>query len=789
MKVAKIYQFFSGGGAPPEPEVDYAQQGHDFLVANARTYHDFSTFAGSHGSTFATSTDLTANNRHLTNNPGGLYAVTAGSFTTGRRYQILTVGTTNFVAVGAASNTVGVTFTATGAGSGTGTVVNAPLVFDYKYPVLRDDGQIDTIKALDSFNNQPLLFANNTTNNLYATSHEAHVSLTAKSKNFILRVFGVDSTQVYYCQIETTGKITVAIKRAGTTTVQRSVDVILTQSVQNGDLGNVIVFGVAIDTGASTKFLKMYLNGCEIATELISGTAVSSWDNAYNWNNTFSSAVAAVAAATNTTGNSKSHWTHQFTVTNPLTQDQRNLVTHKMLRTAPQSGKLVILADSKMPVCTGNKAYYLAVYLSEQPASNVNVGISGSNVNITGSSLTFTPSNYNVPQLVKVVGTTNFGYLIVDLTLTMTGGFAGTKTHRVIVAQSRTGVAGKDGSDVYITDGYNAARVEANSISIPSASDLRNTIKTTLFKGNYPSGAPNSSSSVSAYGGITLTNVNVTGITNFMFRATDEGGFQYDNNVGYARNVNPNNKLFIQLFGHGESFHQELYNQIVPLGYDWAGACLAFAVANTENNPNLTGSPSWLAHDQLFTAGVDTATFDARSLFFHDKIRFLDYILQLHNYDEIVIAGVSGGGWAATMWASFDNRITKAFNVRGCNSYNLPESGSDLEQGPSFLTEFTGGAVATEAVCGPRIVADYRNLGYLKRMALICANGADYHQLSHELDPLGGSYYNQVPLDIMQAKVAQFSGGGQFNVFVNTNASEATHGFNTSDRQYIINNL
>lgn len=47
--------------------------------------------------------------------------VTAGSFVVGTEYTIASVGTTNFVAIGAASNTVGVVFTATGVGSGDGT--------------------------------------------------------------------------------------------------------------------------------------------------------------------------------------------------------------------------------------------------------------------------------------------------------------------------------------------------------------------------------------------------------------------------------------------------------------------------------------------------------------------------------------------------------------------------------------------------------------------------------------------------------------------------------------------
>ena len=47
--------------------------------------------------------------------------VTAGSFVVGSRYTILSVGTTDFTLIGAASNTVGVSFIATGAGTGTGT--------------------------------------------------------------------------------------------------------------------------------------------------------------------------------------------------------------------------------------------------------------------------------------------------------------------------------------------------------------------------------------------------------------------------------------------------------------------------------------------------------------------------------------------------------------------------------------------------------------------------------------------------------------------------------------------
>ena len=52
--------------------------------------------------------------------PAETAIVAAGEFEIGQTYTIVTVGTTDFVAIGAASNTVGVTFVATGAGAGNG---------------------------------------------------------------------------------------------------------------------------------------------------------------------------------------------------------------------------------------------------------------------------------------------------------------------------------------------------------------------------------------------------------------------------------------------------------------------------------------------------------------------------------------------------------------------------------------------------------------------------------------------------------------------------------------------
>lgn len=62
----------------------------------------------------------------------------AGNFVVGRSYSISTVGTTDWMAIGAASNTANVVFTATGVGSGTGTASNRLYVGLYDYNTSND---------------------------------------------------------------------------------------------------------------------------------------------------------------------------------------------------------------------------------------------------------------------------------------------------------------------------------------------------------------------------------------------------------------------------------------------------------------------------------------------------------------------------------------------------------------------------------------------------------------------------------------------------------------------------
>lgn len=96
----------------------------------------------------------------IPNPPLQVPVVTAGAFVSGTIYRILSVGTTNFMLIGASANTVGVVFTATGAGTGTGTATASCIIayYDTDDTVAYMSGADYTVDDKDQYN--PKIFLN-----------------------------------------------------------------------------------------------------------------------------------------------------------------------------------------------------------------------------------------------------------------------------------------------------------------------------------------------------------------------------------------------------------------------------------------------------------------------------------------------------------------------------------------------------------------------------------------------------------------------------------------------------
>ena len=119
-----------------------------------------------------------------------LASVAAGAFGVGSTYTIATLGTTDFTAIGASSNTVGISFVATGAGTGSGSAwsgnsVVVPIGLDLSPPSLSETG---IGSASTVVRNSSILFTGAASDtNALAAAHSLTVSvdgLAALDVNF-----------------------------------------------------------------------------------------------------------------------------------------------------------------------------------------------------------------------------------------------------------------------------------------------------------------------------------------------------------------------------------------------------------------------------------------------------------------------------------------------------------------------------------------------------------------------------------------------------------------------------
>lgn len=123
----------------------------------------------------------TGNIRYIGFDHSPTTTVTAGSFVTGDYYQIRSVGSTDFTLVGAASNTVGLRFEATGAGTGTGVATQAAsyatvIQFHRWLQALADDPEFSGDDEIDIISDDP---SSRSTDNIIALTNGFNVDATA----------------------------------------------------------------------------------------------------------------------------------------------------------------------------------------------------------------------------------------------------------------------------------------------------------------------------------------------------------------------------------------------------------------------------------------------------------------------------------------------------------------------------------------------------------------------------------------------------------------------------------
>lgn len=119
---------------------------------------------------------------------------------------------------------------------------------------------------------------------------------------------------------------------------------------------------------------------------------------------------------------------------------------------------------------------------------------------------------------------------------------------------------------------------------------------------------------------------------------------------------NGNNNLIIFHRGHGDDLFrcQDFIDGSINKGYDVVVFSMPLKAPNYNSN--------FESHNDIgYTIGVKNGHFIR--YFIYPVIVFLNTYAE--KYDNIIMSGVSGGGWSTVMMAAIDNRIDYSFPVAG----------------------------------------------------------------------------------------------------------------------------
>ena len=433
----------------------------------------------------------------------------------------------------------------------------------------------------------------------------------------------------------------------------------------------------------------------------------------------------------------------------------------------------------KNPVFTTVNPLLVGVSFAETPGGNVTVNVTGSLIEAVEEELT--PTQCVDGYCFKIfANTVNAGRKYVTITFSASG----YDDVQIIgwVSENTEEVNRKWTPYLYLMDGYANWRREYPNFDTTTFAAKKQALKDSLFNDviGYPIGGPNTiTNSITAFNGVTF-NTSSPIRRRLTFVENDIDGYTWTMPSCWVTNEAESDVLVIDFFGHGEVGHQDFYDAMEAEGFDYAAGLMPF-IPDT-NNPNITGT--FGGHNSYLTA-LDREGYDARRLFFFDKIRLLDYILSQKSYSKIVLCGVSGGGYMASQLSAFYDGLTHVFIQRGTNSTGLFESEPHYEEGSNRSVDYTN-----EGNVGPRVLAKLNQHTRLHWPVMAVANGAEVHHMTHPNDTVA-NYRSWNPevygKDLTDYCLNIF--GGSFSQFFNTEAGETTHGWQPTDIEYIIDNI
>lgn len=230
------------------------------------------------------------------------------------------------------------------------------------------------------------------------------------------------------------------------------------------------------------------------------------------------------------------------------------------------------------------------------------------------------------------------------------------------------------------------------------------------------------------------------------------------------------NEAILYSLGHSSINDKLAINSFLAAGYD-VFLCGMADSGDAEDLSDNTASGTWTPvgggnHNEMSSLNVA-----GLSYFLYDKINMLNWMDANASYAHVYMAGTSGGGWTTLLCAALDERIEKAFPVRGYKPriYKIgppaETSASDYEQ---------GGSNGSSTGSGAAVYNFFTTYTYEDLVALASTNGRTLYTITHTEDTalLGGTTFN---IWKTTAESLASSLGGFYKLFLNTASGEGTH--------------
>ena len=151
-----------------------------------------------------------------------------------------------------------------------------------------------------------------------------------------------------------------------------------------------------------------------------------------------------------------------------------------------------------------------------------------------------------------------------------------------------------------------------------------------------------------------------------------------------------NDELIIYHQGHSGGFinGKSTINYFLENGYSVMAFSMPFVGMNNQPIINVEniGPIKFSTHDQL--QFLETENFSSLSYFFTPLNNSLNYLDLNYNFKNYYMIGISGGGWATTIYPAMDTRITQSFAVSGSLPISLRINSQDIGDYEQLIPDF-----------------------------------------------------------------------------------------------------